>query len=292
MANIKEKRVFALGFFDSIHIGHRYLLKKAEALAKENNALLTIFTFNDHFLPNLGRKDKEVYLLEERIHLLESLGYDDVFVVNPTKTFLKMTAQEFLNYLLSLNPIGIVAGSDYTFGQNGSGNMAIMQDFMKDKGVIVKKVDLQKFKNNKVSTTSIKKLLNKGDIEQANLLLGDKYFVTGTVIKGRGDGTKYGFPTANIAFNNIKQLPLEGLYKTSTEIDGKIYKSLTNVGIHPTFDDNNFNIETLILDFSNNIYDKHIKVMFYTRIRGIIRFNSPQELGEQIKKDIEFASRE
>lgn len=290
MATINEKKVFALGFFDSIHIGHRYLIEKAKELANEYNSKLCIFTFNDNFLPNLERTDKEVYLLDERLEILNKLGYVDIFVFDPTKEFLAKSAEEFMQYLLALNPIAIVAGDDYTFGKNGSGNIKLMQKFMTSRGISVKNIDLKKFENNKVSTTRIKKLLDKGDVENANFLLGDKYFVTGTVIKGRGEGSKYGFPTANIAFHNIKHLPLQGLYKTKTKIDGKVYNSLTNIGIHPTFDDENFNIETLILDFSENIYNKTIKVMFERRMRDIIKFDNPQQLAEQIQKDIEFAS--
>jgi riboflavin kinase/FMN adenylyltransferase len=160
---------------------------------------------------------------------------------------------------------------------------------MKAKGISVFEIDLQKYQKEKISTTKIKKLLDIGDIKQANLLLGDKYFITGTVQKGRGVGSGIGIPTANISVNNLKQLPKEGVYKTLTKAGEKCYPSVTNVGAHPTFEDRNFNVETLLMDFEGNLYGESITVYFESRIRDIQKFDSAEQLVMQIKSDIAAA---
>lgn len=289
MADInKAKTCLALGFFDSVHRGHRYLLQQGKAIAQQLDAKLTILTFNDDFLLNLGRKDKEIYLLEERIELLNNLGYQNIIVLNPTKEFLMKTEHEFMNYLLSLNPVAIIAGNDYTFGYAGKGNINTLSNFFNSNCVKVFEIDLQKFYNSKISTSQIKKLLTEGHIQKANKLLGSEYYISGTVVKGRGIGATIGIPTANIEINRMKHVPAQGIYQTVTEVDNVVYKSVTNVGAHPTFEDKNFNIETLLIGFEGNLYDKKIKVYFQKRIRDIIKFNSVQSLVEQIKQDIDF----
>ncbi len=286
MAALINKSVLALGFFDSVHIGHRYLLQKASNIATKFGAKLQVLTFDDNFFTNLGRKDKEVYLLNERISLLCSLGYENITVLDPTKEFLAQSPKEFLDFLLKMNPIAIVAGNDYTYGYMGEGNMQSLNEYMATKGVEVFEVDLQKYLKEKISTTKIKRLLILGDIIGANVLLGDSFFVSGEVQKGRGVGKGIGIPTANISVSSTKQLPLEGVYKTKTLADGIMYSSITNVGAHPTFEDKNFNIETLLLGFEGSLYNKNIKVFFESRIRDTKKFADAQQLVAQINNDI------
>ena len=286
MAIIDKKTVLALGFFDSLHLGHRYLLQQAEELANNYNLTLKIFTFNDNFLKNLNRQEKEVYTLNERIELLKNLGYNDIEIIDPSKEFLSKNKKEFIEYIKSFHPVAIVAGSDYHFGKNGEGNINFMKEYFADEDIEIKEINLQKKFNSKISSTKIRKYLEKGKIKKANFLLGEKYSVVGEVIKGRGEGRKFGIPTANINPNSNKMLPKSGVYVTHTLVEGNIYKSITNVGKHPTFFDENFNIETLILDFNKDIYSNEIKVYFDKRIRSIKKFKSPKILSLQINKDI------
>ncbi|MFW5780601.1 MAG: riboflavin biosynthesis protein RibF [Bacillota bacterium] len=289
MAIVSDKRVLALGFFDSVHIGHRYLLSQAKKVAKKEKARLTVITFNDNFLKNLNRAEKEIYLLKERLKILKKLGYNDVIVLDPTKEFLSMSEDQFLEYILTLNPTAIVAGKDYTFGKMGKGNMAYLSGYMLNKNVKVIEINLQKVNLRKISTTHIKKLLSQGNIEKANCLLGENYFVSGRVTKGRGVGSRMGIPTANLTINEMKHIPLDGVYKTTTEVDNMNYDSITNVGAHPTFEDEINNIETMLIDKKLNLYNKDITVYFEKRIRDIIKFETPEKLANQIKQDIKKA---
>ncbi len=281
-----KKNVLALGFFDSIHIGHRSLLQKARDFANQHNANLIVVTFNDNFFKNLNRPIKEVYLLNERLGILNALGYNQILVLDPTIEFLQQTEVEFMQYLLSLNPFAIVAGSDYTFGKNGQGSIKSLSKFMSKHKIRVKEIDLIKMQGTKVASTDIKMFLESGNIPKANELLQDKYFISGTVVKGRQKGGKLGMPTANINIHPFKQIPKDGVYKTITVVDNKEYLSVTNIGIHPTFDCNHFNIETLVLNFSQDLYNKEIKVYFIERIRDIIKFESAEKLVQQVKNDI------
>ena len=250
MADLAKKRVLALGFFDGIHIGHRYLLQKAKALAEKSGSKMTVVTFNDSFLTNLGKSEKEIFLLKEREKILKMLGYRDIIALNPTKEFLSKSKDEFLEYLLSLNPYAVVAGKDYAFGKMAKGNTVYLEKYMREKGVKTVLVNLQKYKLKKISTSNIKRLIAEGRIELANKLLGDAYFIEGKVIKGRGIGSSLGIPTANILIDPMKLVPLEGVYKTKTEIDNKLYDSITNVGHRPTFEDHERSIETLLINQS------------------------------------------
>lgn len=286
MANINSSTALSLGFFDSIHRGHRYLLQVGKKIASYYNAEFTVMTFDDNFNTALGREEKEVYLLSERLEILKSLGYDKIVVFESSTDFLNMDAEKFLRYLLTYNPIAIIAGNDYTFGKGAKGDIGLLKSFMKEHNVNVAEVDLLNYYNSKISTSRIKRFLLKGEIAKANKLLGDRYFVSGTVTKGKGLGNKLGIPTANIVAPKLKFLPKDGVYKTSVQVDGKTYDSITNVGTHPTFNDHSFNLETFILNYDGNLYNKKIKISFIDRLRDVIKFNSVDELVKQINSDI------
>ena len=137
----------------------------------------------------------------------------------------------------------------------------------------------------------IKRLLSLGDIKKANELLANRYSIVGKVVKGRGEGKIFGFPTANVSVPSTKALPAFGVYATLTSIDGVIYKSVTNVGAKPTFGINSATIETLIADFNDDIYGKTIKVEFLSFIRPIKRFESANELKIQIYNDLQWENK-
>ena len=139
-----------------------------------------------------------------------------------------------------------------------------------------------------VSSTFIRNLIKKGDINKANDFLGRHYSVIGKVVKGKSRGTKMGYPTANLRLNENYVIPKTGVYMTTTTLDNKDYMSLTNIGFNPTFNENELKIENFIIDFNNNIYNKFIEIKFIEFLRDDIKFNTVQELIEQIEKDVEY----
>ncbi len=283
------KKVIALGYFDSVHTGHRELLSAARNFADENGSFLCVSTFDDGFFAALGKENEEVYLLHERKKILNALGVNDFLVLPVDSAFLSQTKENFCRFLLQNNPLAVFVGEDYRFGKNAEGDVSFLTEYMAKYGVPCFSERLRFFEDKKISTTDIKSLLKNGETEKANYLLGQPFFITGIVRSDRKLGHHIGYPTANIQPEMGKIRILPGVYATKTRIDGTIYNSVTNVGNHPTFGDDNENVETFLFHFSGDIYDKEIEVSFLKYIRPIVRFNSAEELKKQIEKDIEKA---
>ena len=276
----------ALGFFDSLHIVHRRIISNAVDYAKQNGCSSAVFTFMDDGICSL--KGDMIYLYNERKKLLEQLCVDYVvpFVFSECATLDKL---EFLDKITTLVEVkAIFCGYDFTFGYKGQGEVAFLQNYCDKKGIQLFVAEKEIAYNEKISSSMIKKFLLSGEIEKANSLLVNPYSITSTVIKGRGEGSLFGFPTANILTNKNKMLIKEGVYGTFTIIDGKKYESVTSVGIKPTFNDMSVSIETLIKDFNGNIYDKEITIEFNKYIRDIYKFESKELLKAQIDKDLEW----
>jgi len=289
------KTVLALGFFDSIHTGHRRLIADAKTLAEALGAELCVSTFDDSFFELLtGGEVKEIYSLDERRKLLSELGVSCVRVFDSTTERFSQSGKDFFNELISGRDIAAVfCGEDYTFGYKASCACNDLKLFCEKEGILFKVAKtVTDGDGSKVSSSIIRKLLAAGDIPEANRLLGRDYFCAGTVVHGRGDGRKFGIPTANLGVLREKLLPAYGVYQTVTDADGMRYHSLTNVGAQPTFDLDKPTIETLILDYSGNLYGKEITISFVRKLRDIVRFPNARALKQQIDHDMTEAKRD
>jgi len=280
--------MLALGFFDCIHVGHRSLLGNLSAVATLYNLTPAVFTFDDDFFKALGKTDKLVYSLDERRKiLLDEFGINKIFVGAPSDEFLKMKGEEFTNYLEKIGVEGIIAGEDFRYGQNAECGMKELSAWAISKGKICITQPILAEWNKKISSRDIRKYLENGEVKTANSLLGNRYFVEGEVVHGRGVGATYGLPTANLNVSDEKVIPLDGVYDTRVKVGNELYKGVTNVGTCPTFDFHRRTVETHILDFSADIYGEIIRVEFVERIRCVVKFNSLEELKAQIYDDIE-----
>ncbi len=278
----KDNIVIALGYFDSIHKGHKELLNGAISLANECNATATSLLFTGSF-----KGEKNVFTLTERLIKLHVLGIKRVVIQNLDSQFMKKSASNFISELLSFyNVVGIVVGEDFTFGYKGAGNVELLKEICNKNGVTLKVIPLKKDENgDKISSTAIKSYLDKGDILAVNNLLGDNYFISGEVIKGKNLGNTIGFPTANIVVDNEKYLLKQGVYYTLTILNGVVYDAITNVGEQPTFDGKNYIIESYINNYDGDLYAKKLTVYFIERIRDVIKFESKDALKEQLQLD-------
>ncbi|MBQ2714250.1 MAG: bifunctional riboflavin kinase/FAD synthetase [Clostridia bacterium] len=282
-----EECVLALGFFDAVHRGHVRVLSTCVALAKELETVPVAFTFDCN--PSNFVKDKDDKLIcsySERLDRFSDIGIKKVLSAPCEKKFFDIKPIDFLDFLRDrFHAKGIVCGYDYRFGAGGVGDVAYLKEYCEKNGIILRLVDELRESDQKIGSSNIKEFIKSGLIEKANSFLGYNYFVSGKVLSGRGDGKKLVVPTVNLSMPNDKVVPKRGVYYTLVKVDEIVYKGLTNVGAHPTFCDNNENVETFILDFNGDLYGKTIRVEFVSFLREIEKFSTPQELREQIIKD-------
>ena len=282
--------VIAMGYFDSVHLGHQRVIRKARKLADENSATLTVFTFLGNVKDVLnGRKESSVYLPTEREKILKGLGADHIYFAPITKEFLSLDKKVFLDDLnQKFNIIGYVSGLDYTFGAFGKGDATYLTEYAKEKGQTHLVVDTLNVEGEKVSTTLIKSLLEKGDMQKANKFLGRNYTLCGTVVKDRQVGKQLGFPTANILIDSQKFAIKDGVYSGVVDVYGKAYKSIINYGARPTFDLDKKVVEAHLIGFDGDLYGKQIEVEFLRFMREIQKFTSAEKLIEQLNFDMQM----
>lgn len=288
---IEEPTVISLGKFDGIHRGHDLLLEQLMK-KKEEGLAAVIFTFDVPPKKNLTQEETKVLTTnEEKMHMFESFGIDYLIECPFTEEVRNMEAEDFIQMLAKkLSVKCIVAGDDFCFGHNRRGNYQMLKDYAEKfsyEAIIFPKM---KEDERDISSTYVREEITAGRIEMANKLLGYPYFVSGFVKHGNKIGRKIGFPTINLIPPEHKLLPAFGVYVTKVTIDGIVYPGVTNVGCKPTIEGKNpIGIETYILDFNQDVYEKQVIVTFMQRIREERKFPSLDELLEQVRCDVSTA---
>lgn len=286
----KRKTVIALGFFDSVHIGHRAVISSARKIADDGGNTLTVFSFSGNLKKTINNKnDKIVYDDLERKELITLLGADEVFFAPLTKEFLNTDKKDFLEFInQNYNICTYVCGKDYRFGKGGLGDVEFLTEYAQKNGQTVFVQDDCIMDGKKVSTTLIKELLINGEIKKANALLKTPYSYSSVVLDGRKVGSKLGFPTINLKVDGEKQRLKNGVYFGHVTIDNKKYKTVINYGNRPTYGLDEVLIEAHVIDFDGNLYGKKIKLYFDGFLRDIKRFSSEKELIKQLKTDVDM----
>ncbi|WP_236909177.1 bifunctional riboflavin kinase/FAD synthetase [Clostridium sp. Cult3] len=295
--NIDEKSNYktavALGNFDGIHFGHKYLIEDTVKKAKHKKLKPGVLLFRNHTKTILNNDRDSIPILtsnEQKLKILEELGVEVVYIIDFDESLMKLSSEEFVENIIigKLNAKLITVGFDYRFGYKAMGNSEYLKELGKKEGFETNIVMPITIEDQIVSSTIIRNLLMKGQVEKANKFLGRYYTILGHVVEGSSRGTKLGYPTANIRLDDNYVIPKIGVYKTITIVDSKQYLSLTNIGYNPTFNENKLKIENHILNFNKNIYGQLIEVLFVNFIRDDIKFNSAKELIDQIKSDIYY----
>lgn len=286
--DLLQPAAISLGKFDGLHIGHRLLMDKLAEAKKEGLASVAI-TFD---LPPNALDDSDFLVLstrEEKEWIFEKAGVDILLVLPFTKELRNMEPEEFLDMLTTIIPVKrIVAGTDFRFGKNRRGDYRTLIEYGEKSGYHADIVEKIQDNGRDISSTRIREEVVKGNILEANRLLGHLYFSFGTVIHGNHLGRTIQVPTANIRPEEGKLLPPNGGYISITEIDGKSYAGISNIGYKPTVGESQpFGIETYLFDFDEDIYGKKIRVSLVDFIRPEKKFDSFEELKIQIKKDID-----
>ncbi len=282
--------VLTIGNFDGVHRGHLALFEKVKYLARGINGQSVVMTFEPHPLKVVRHRNepKLITPLEQKIKLIRAAGIDVILCIPFTMEFAVITAHDFISELL-IKKIGIkeiVVGYDYSFGAGRKGNIELLKQMGDELGFRVHVIEPVYLNNTLVSSTSIRKLIQEGNLAEAKRLLGRDHQITGIVKTGMGrGGSLLGFSTANLApYKEI--IPGTGVYAVMVTLQDREYKGVCNIGINPTFNGKSLSIETHILDFSGDIVDEKLAIRFVDRLRDEQRFESKDELVKQIEKDV------
>lgn len=280
-----------IGNFDGVHLGHQFLLKKVKAECLRRSWKMLLLTFTPHPLAVLkGKVNFLVSDYNEKLTLLRDHGVDYIVELPFNRDLSMLEPDVFLTkYLVSQENIkGIFLGHDFSFGANKMGNHDFVYDYFKDSDVYVETLDNFKEDETTYSSTKVRNLLADGEVDKIYDLLGRNYQIQGIVKKGHGRGKGLGFATANLSYPREKQLPKRGVYITSIKIGDKVYKSLTNIGLNPTFEirENELSVENHILNFDKDLYGEKVVVSFLMRVRDEKVFDSANELIKQVQSDI------
>lgn len=284
----KEESVIALGNFDGVHRGHIELIKKAIEDAKKLNIKSSLLLFNEHTdnLVKVGKKEI-ITTNKTKFEILENLGVDIIYLINFTKEFMAyspiMFLKDFLAYNLKIR--GVVVGYDYTYGYKKSGDV----DFLNKNKSLFKSIHVIEqvsYEGEKISSSRIRSLIEEGRVKEANILLSRPYKLIGRIIHAKGLGKKMGYPTANLELVDNFVIPKYGVYDTDIIINGKKFKASTNIGTNPTVEHDGIKIEAHILDFDEDIYGEIVELELLEFVRPELKFDSIEELFEQIAKDV------
>lgn len=281
-----------LGNFDGIHFGHQKLIQTIKQYSKEENLTSVVFSFFPHPLSVISGNNIFYTIFNpcEKKIVMEQMGVDVLIQYPFTKEFADFTAEQFIKILFKeVKCKVLVVGQDYCFGKNRCGNYETLKYYGEKYGVKVIKIPSVKYKDERVSSSRIRKCILNKDIKECNILLNHTYFIMGNVIEGNKIGRTIGFPTANIIAAKDKILPPDGVYLTKVLYKNKLYKGITNVGNNPTVGGIKRTVETFMFDFNSQIYGENIRVYFFDWIRDEIKFNNIDELKEQLHFDKEKA---
>jgi riboflavin kinase/FMN adenylyltransferase len=289
--------VATIGVFDGIHVGHSFILNRVKARAKINKLASLVITFDTHPRKVISKNNVasgtiflgHIINHQQKKELIEKLGIDYLWFLKTGRSFLKLSAQEFLEYILQYFSIKeLIVGEDFHFGYKGQADVNYLKKVSRVYNfnlVVVKKI-----KNNvtTISSSVIRRLIRSGKFIKAKLFLGRNYCLEGKVIKGSGLGKKIGYPTANIHIGDYVS-PRRGVYAGYAGLGKKIYLGAINIGTRPTVNElQKEAVEVHILGFNKDISKKTLKVYFLQKIREEKRFPSAAELKSAIAKDIRY----
>lgn len=285
--------VITIGNFDGVHLGHMGIFQHVRDLARAFGGESLVMTFNPHPIKVLypGNGPPLITLHEEKVRLIEAAGIDVLIVVQFTRDFAQMTAEDFVERILheKIGARAVVVGPDYRFGRDRRGDIAFLTAMGKQFNFEVHVVPDLTINGKEVSSSAIRGFVLAGELEKARQMLGRDYQVSGRVVRGRDRGGRLlGFPTANLVLAE-ELTPKPGVYATEVYVDGRRHQGATNIGYNPTFKNGVLSVETHLIDFSGNLYGKTLQVGFIQRLRDEKAFSGPQELAAQIQRDVRQA---
>ena len=284
---MKDKTVYALGFFDGVHVGHQALLAACRELSGNMVAAPGVITFSGHPQALIsGQAPLLINSIEDRRALLAQYGMEKILTIPFDRALMQMPWQEFFRRLVEQYGAGaVVCGEDFRFGYRGEGTAEKLQQVCREAGIPCRVVSQQTVDGVRVSSTHIRSLLQQGNLEQAVRFLGHPHILSGKVVTGRQLGRTIGIPTANTELPQGVLLPARGVYACSAAVEGNTYMAVTNVGSRPTVGGHHVTVEPWLLDFQGDLYDKTITLYFRKFLRPEKTFPSIEELKEEIQRN-------
>lgn len=283
-----EKRIFALGFFDGVHLGHQALLSECVRMAKAMDVETAAITFENH--PQSLFSDRVPPLLttlQDRFRLLLRYGIDHVYPFPVTQAVMGKDWRDFLDDLILSGAVGFVCGDDFRFGRGGAGNARTLRTFCRERRIPYVIIPEQTLNGVRISSSYIRRQIEQGDMATAVRYLGHGHMLTGTVVTGRKLGHKLGFPTANIELPENVIVPRHGVYACRAFVGEQSYLAVCNVGSRPTVEGHQVRTETWLLDFQGDLYGQDVTLEFLYFLRPEQRFESLQELKSAVLRDAE-----
>lgn len=285
-----RETVVALGTFDGLHLGHRLLLGRARALAKEKGLLSAALTFPKppgSYLSQGKRlllpPELKLRLLEEEVNLVVIAHFPELQGLRPEEFALLLKGK--------LNPASVVVGEDYRFGRGREGDVALLRELGEAHGFKVEALAKLSISGRPVSSTAVREAIQAGNIEGARRLLGYPPLLVGPVVRGEGRGQALGFPTANLQIPEELVTPPDGVYAVEAKLGEARLPGLLYIGRRPTFDGKERAYEVYLLDFAGELYGAELEVHLLKRLRGDLEFPDPQGLQRQIEQDLKVARR-
>jgi riboflavin kinase/FMN adenylyltransferase len=281
----------ALGTFDGVHLGHRRVIGAAVERARERGLVSAVVTFDPHPLRVL-RPEQPLRLLtttDQKIELVSELGVEEVVVIPFTSELSRQSAEDFCEHVLAgaLDARSVSVGANFRFGHGATGDAALLAarpEFDTDVVELVQQGD------DSISSSRIRDLLAQGDVAQAADLLGAPYTLVGSVVEGDRRGRELGVPTANIEPPPDVVVPAPGIYAATAVIGDERMPAAVSIGVRPTFEgDGDERVEAHLIGFDGDLYGRTLKLSFLQRLRDEVRFDSPEELVDQMHRDVEQA---
>lgn len=293
-ANIQKPTVLTLGVFDGLHLGHQKIMRTVVERAEAVGAVPTAITFDPHPRAVLHPESSPPLLqtLDQRLANFEVLGIEQAIVIRFDQDFASQPAEDFLYEIVHdrLQAKEVYLGKGFAFGRGRGGNISLLKQISEELGFFADEVPEIALKGQRISSSRIRHLLAEGRVNLVRRMLDRPYGVEGVIERGARRGHTIGFPTANLKPHN-RVIPKFGVYATATLVDGEWRRSITNIGVRPTFERNaDPSIETYIFDLDQDLYGDVLRVRFLHRIRDERKFNGIDELKAQITRDTKRAA--
>jgi riboflavin kinase/FMN adenylyltransferase len=287
-------RAVAVGVFDGVHWGHKAIFTRLIAEAAEADIEPLVLTFEKHPAELLAPNRAPLYIntLDQRIELMQAVGVQSIVVADFNPALAGLVREDFLSTVLQerLRAKRVVVGANFRFGRNREGDIRYLSEVAPSLGMKAVVVPAVIINDGPVSSTRVRALIERGDVEAGLKLLGRRFALRGTVVPGKQIGRTIGFPTANIRTEPRQLIPARGVYAVEVTLENTMYTGVCNIGTRPTFGGDGLTVEVHIADFQGDIYGSRLDLVFCRKLRDEMAFETPESLAAQIHKDLQRAN--